>query len=176
MVPVNIEFKAVSNNPNKIREILRTKNAEFRGKDHQIDTYFKVLSGRLKIREGNIETALIHYERPDVADLKQSNILLYPLDPTNAPILKTILTKTLGILAVVDKEREIYFIENVKFHIDEVKNLGTFVEVEAIDNDETIDTPKLQEQCKYYRNLFQIMNNDLIDVSYSDLVATTTNK
>ncbi len=107
MVPVNIEFKAVSNNPNKIREILRTKNAEFRGKDHQIDTYFKVLSGRLKIREGNIETALIHYERPDVADLKQSNILLYPLDPTNAPILKTILANTLGILTVVDKEREI---------------------------------------------------------------------
>lgn len=170
MVPVNIEFKAVSNNPNKIRELLNARNAEFRGKDHQIDTYFKVSSGRLKIREGNIETLLIHYERPDVADLKQSNVLLYPLDPANTPILKNILTKTLGILTVVDKEREIYFIENVKFHIDEVKNLGKFVEVEAIDSDGTIDTSKLQAQCDYYRNLFQIMNNDLIDVSYSDLL------
>ena len=33
----------------------------------------------------------------------------------------------------MDKKREIYFIHNVKFHIDNVKNLGTFIEIEAID-------------------------------------------
>ena len=49
--------------------------------------------------------------------------------------LKEILIKTLGIKAVVDKRRKIYFINNVKFHFDTVKDLGTFVEVEAIDKE-----------------------------------------
>jgi adenylate cyclase class IV len=35
----------------------------------------------------------------------------------------------------VDKKREIYFINNVKFHIDTVDGAGSFIEIEAIDND-----------------------------------------
>ena len=46
--------------------------------------------------------------------------------------LKEILVNSLGVKAVVVKTRQIYFIENVKFHFDKVKDLGTFIEVEAI--------------------------------------------
>jgi len=84
--------------------------------------------------------------------------------------LKEILTKALGILVVVNKQREIYFLDNVKFHIDTVKDLGMFLEIEAIDNDGTIKKEKLLEQCQYYLDLFQIPKNDLIPVSYSDLL------
>ena len=84
---------------------------------------------------------------------------------------KEILTTTLGVLTIVDKEREIYFIDNVKFHIDYVMNLGHFVEVEAIDSDGSISIEKLQEQCDYYRDKFQISAEDLIEVSYSDLIS-----
>jgi adenylate cyclase class 2 len=80
------------------------------------------------------------------------------------------LTKSLGILVVVDKQREIYFIDNVKFHIDTVANLGTFMEIEAIDNDGSIGLNKLQEQCNYYMKLLNISEEDLISVSYSDLL------
>jgi len=52
MAHVNIEIKAKSNNQDAIREILKAKNADFKGVDHQIDTYFKVHNGRLKLREG----------------------------------------------------------------------------------------------------------------------------
>jgi predicted adenylyl cyclase CyaB len=173
MTPVNIEFKARTNDPEKIRGILKRKSADYRGTDHQIDTYFNVSSGRLKIREGTIENALIYYERPDTADLKQSNILLHPLLSSKISSLKEILETTMGILAIVDKEREIYFIDNVKFHIDLVKHLGTYIEVEAIDRDETIGVSKLQEQCNYYRDLFQVKDVDLVDVSYSDLVLSS---
>ncbi len=38
MVRVNIEIKTISNDQNKIREILKSKNAEFKGIDHKIDT------------------------------------------------------------------------------------------------------------------------------------------
>ncbi len=170
MVHINIEFKAKCENPASLRKILLSLDPVYKGKDHQIDTYFKVESGRLKLREGNIENALIHYERPDIADVKQSTILLHHPRPDNTSSLKDILIKTLGVLTIVDKEREIYFIDNVKFHIDSVKSLGYFVEVEAIDSDGSIGIQKLQKQCDYYRKLFQISSKDLIDFSYSDLI------
>jgi len=47
--------------------------------------------------------------------------------------------------------------------------LGHFVEVEAIDSDGSIGIQKLQQQCNHYRRLFQISDDDLIDVSYSDM-------
>jgi len=82
----------------------------------------------------------------------------------------------LGTLAVVDKQREIYFIDNVKFHIDNVRNLGSFVEIEAIDRNGTIGIEKLTEQCNYYMNLFKIEKNDLIDISYSDMMLRNLKK
>ena len=173
MSHVNIEFKARCHNLDKIRTILMSNKAEFKGKDHQIDSYFKVPSGRLKLREGTIETALIYYERPDTADIKQSNIILHHPKSHNVSTLKQVLEKSLEILVVVDKEREIYFIENVKFHIDQVKNLGEFVEVEAIDTKGTFSINKLQDQCDYYQKLFEFSDIDLIAESYSDLLLKT---
>jgi adenylate cyclase class IV len=53
MTQLNIEIKAKSNNQDWIKEVLKTHHAEFKGVDHQVDTYFKVNVGRLKLREGN---------------------------------------------------------------------------------------------------------------------------
>ena len=168
MTILNIEIKAKSKNQDKIREILKSKNANFKGTDHQIDTYFKVGFGRLKLREGNIENNLIHYNRENKEGPKQSDIILFKSASDSK--LKELLTKALGILVVVDKKREIYFIDNVKFHVDTVKDLGTFVEIEAIDEDESIGKEKLLEQCQFYLDLFQVPKEDLISVSYSDLL------
>lgn len=168
MAHINIEIKAKSNNQDEIREILKSKNAEFKGVDHQIDTYFKVNNGRLKLREGKIENHLIHYQRENKEGPKQSDVTLFKSDPKSS--LKEILTKALGVLIVIDKQREIYFIDNVKFHIDIVEDLGTFVEIEAIDNDGTIGKDKLLEQCQFFLDLFKISQEDLISVSYSDLL------
>jgi len=168
MKHLNIEIKAKCNNHEKIRSILKSRNADFKGTDHQIDTYFKVNNGRLKLREGNIENFLVFYERENKKGPKQSNVILFKSDPNSS--LKEILLTSLGTLVVVDKQREIYFIENVKFHIDTVKNLGTFMEIEAIDSDGAFGKEKLLEQCENYLKLFGIPKDDLISVSYSDLL------
>lgn len=168
MLHINIEIKAKTTNPNKIREILTARGADFRGTDHQIDTYFKVSTGRLKLREGNIENHLIYYQRVDQAGPKQSDVILYKTDP-NSP-LKQILTQSLEELAVVDKKREIYFIDNVKFHIDQVDGLGSFMEIEAIDANGNIGKDKLLEQCQHYMQMLGISEKDLITNSYSDLI------
>ena len=168
MAILNIEFKASTNNLAALEALLQQRNPLFVGEDHQIDTYFYVQSGRLKLREGNIENALIYYERENKAGAKSSHVLLYQHQTDKT--LKEILTKTLGIKAVVDKRRKIYFINNVKFHFDTVAGLGTFVEVEAIDRDGSIGKEKLQEQCDQYAALFDIRTEDYCSVSYSDMV------
>jgi adenylate cyclase, class 2 len=71
---------------------------------------------------------------------------------------------------VVDKKRRIYFIGNVKFHFDRVEGLGSFIEVEAIDKDGDIGIQKLQEQCSFYSNLFELQPDNYIANSYSDMI------
>lgn len=164
----SIEIKASCKTPNKIRGILLKNKADYKGTDHQIDTYFKVAKGRLKLREGKIENALIHYERENKNGPKQSKITMFQTNKTSA--LKDTLTKSTGILVIVDKLREIYYIDNVKFHIDKVKRLGSFMEIEAIDKDGSIGKKKLLKQCNYYLKLFGVDKKDLIAVSYSDLL------
>lgn len=167
MKRLNVEIKARCEEPEKVRDALKGRNALFIGVDHQKDTYFRVRDGRLKLREGNIENALIYYQRENTQGPKKSDVILYQ-DP--APPLKEILSKGMGVLVVVDKQREIYFIDNVKFHIDTVKDLGSFVEIEAIDEDGSIGETKLLEQCMFYLKLFQIDEADLIPGSYCDLL------
>lgn len=164
----NIEIKARCLDLDVLRKILREKHADFKGVDHQIDTYFKVPNGRLKLREGNIENHLIFYDRKEAKGLKESSILLYDSKPGSS--LKEILVRSLGVLAVVDKRREIYFIGNIKFHLDQVEGLGTFAEIEAIDEDGSIGRKKLAEQCDRYMKFFRIRKEDLIAASYSDML------
>jgi predicted adenylyl cyclase CyaB len=129
-----------------------------------------VSTGRLKLREGKIERALIFYSRKDAKEPKQSDVTLLPIDTNSSGIMKEILTKSLGVLVTVTKQRRIYFIDNIKFHLDIVEELGSFVEVEAIDVDGTIEITKLQEQCRFFLELFEISDEDLISTSYSDLL------
>ncbi|MGH9426742.1 MAG: class IV adenylate cyclase [Terriglobia bacterium] len=172
MPHLNVEIKARCHNPQTIRDILRAHSADFRGTDQQIDTYFKVNHGRLKLREGNIENALIYYEREDQEGPKPSSVTLVPATPGSP--LKTLLSQALGILMVVEKHRDIYFIDKVKFHLDAVEGLGTFVEIEAIDYDGTIGSERLLAQCHTFLSLFNIQPDQLVAVSYSDLLLNRT--
>ena len=169
---LNIEFKARAKDIASLEIFLLQHNPIFIGEDHQIDTYFNVAIGRLKLREGNIENALIHYERENTAGSKSSHVLLYQHQPDKT--LKEILIKALGIKAVVDKKRKIYFINNVKFHFDTVNDLGTFVEVEAIDKNGSIGKEKLQAQCDEYAALLNISSEDFCALSYSDMILQKT--
>lgn len=171
MAHLNVEFKAGAKNLSLLENKLKELNPFFKGEDHQIDTYFNVAKGRLKLREGNIENALIYYEREDKAGSKQSHILLYRHEPDK--ILREILITTHGIKVVVDKLRRIYFIDNVKFHFDRVAALGNFLEVEAIDADGTIGLEKLTQQCKHYAAFFDIEKEDYLAVSYSDMMMSS---
>ncbi|SHN12869.1 adenylyl cyclase CyaB, putative [Flavobacterium xinjiangense] len=124
--------------------------------------------GRLKLRENDNENVLINYIRENTADSKKSEVILYRHKLNKA--IKDMLALQLGIKIIVDKIRKIYCIDNVKFHFHQVKNLGTFMEVEAIDKDNSFTTEKLKEQCDFYYDYFKIKSEQLEKSSYSDLL------
>lgn len=167
---LNIEIKARTTQPQTIKKILEDLNADFKGIDHQTDTYFRVPDGRLKLRQGNIENSLIFYQRPNQTGPKSSDFLLYHPTKEGSPALKQLLSATLGEQVVVDKQRAIYFLDNIKFHVDEVKGLGNFVEIEVMDIDETGNADVMEKQCQKYMALFGISETDLLEGSYSDMV------
>jgi adenylate cyclase, class 2 len=171
MSHLNVEIKAACYSPEHIRQWLVDHGADFKGVDHQVDTYFNVVNGRLKLREGTIENNLIFYERENTQGPKNSNFSLVKLE--DAKGLKDVLTKSIGVKVVVEKKREIYFIGNVKFHIDEVPGLGSFVEIEAGNLNADVSGEKLREQCDFYLAGFGIKEKDLVSVSYSDMLLAT---
>ena len=173
---LNVELKARCKDPERVRAILDAAGANFLGVDDQRDTYFKVPHGRLKLRRGTIERALIHYERPNSAGVKPSQVSMARLEDVDERTLDDVeaaLTKALGIKSVVGKRREIRFVGNVKFHLDEVPGLGAFVEIEAIESAQAGDEAALHAQCEAWRRRLGIEPEDLVAASYSELVSSS---
>ncbi len=168
-MPLNVEIKARCAELEPLRARLTALGARLVGTDLQEDTYFQVPHGRLKLRTGNIENYLIHYLRPDRPEAKTSEVTLLPAEPDST--LKDLLGKALGVWKVVRKRREIYFIDNVKFHLDTVEGLGTFVEIEAIAWKGEKDEPTLRRQCRAFMEALGITQEALIEGSYSDLLS-----
>ena len=117
MAHVNVEIKARCGDEDRVRGTLHAHGAVFKGLDRQTDVYFNVSRGRLKLRRGRIENALIFYKRPDQEGPRQSNVHLCPCSPDGGDV-EALFAEMLGVRVNVVKDREIYFIGNVKFHID----------------------------------------------------------
>ena len=168
MSHLNVEIKARCLDPSFVRLYLLAHKAEFKGLDEQTDTYFNVSNGRLKLREGDIENNLIYYDRNNQAGPKSSHFNLVKIP--DAKGLKEILERSCGIKIIVRKKREIYYLQNVKFHIDEVPGLGSFVEIEAGNILTNKTEAELLEQCNFYLKEFGIQEDDLLAGSYSDML------
>jgi adenylate cyclase class 2 len=167
-MPINVEIKARTREPERVRQRLVDLGAELQGIDRQVDTYYNARAGRLKLRRGTIEHALIAYRRADERGPKVSQVTLY--EPNDSDRLHAALSAALGVLVVVDKQRHIWWSTNVKLHVDEVVGLGSFLEIEAIDRDGNLGEAVLRRQCREWLELLAVDHEDLIERSYSDML------
>lgn len=170
---LNIEIKAKCNDLQRVEKIILKLGGTYTGEDNQVDTYFNVPNGRLKLREGNIEKALIQYKRENIEGPKSSHYQLYKSE--NLSEIKSVLSEALGQLIVVDKQRKIFYIQNAKIHLDIVKDLGTFLEIEIIERGDKNDKrfSSLQAQCEHYISTFGIEQSELCSTSYSDMLLSS---
>ncbi|HRH50125.1 MAG TPA: class IV adenylate cyclase [Panacibacter sp.] len=166
---INVEIKAKCFHPEKVEAFLLKNKADFKGTDLQKDIYFNVPAGRLKLRQGNIENNLIFYKRNDQKGPKQSDFYLVPVPKPD--LMESLLTEALGMKVTVEKKRKIFYLGNIKVHLDEVPGLGNFVEIEASNMFmPKITVEELQKQCADLMQHFNIKEEDLIENSYSDML------
>jgi predicted adenylyl cyclase CyaB len=130
-MPSNIEIKAVVADLPRIAALVRAMSDTPPTTLEQRDTFFGCSTGRLKLRELETgESELIFYNRADVAGAKQSHYEITPV--ADAASLKRLLRQAFGETAVVEKTRVLYLIGQTRVHLDVVKGLGTFLELEVV--------------------------------------------
>jgi adenylate cyclase class IV len=100
----------------------------------QDDTFFLCDRGRLKLRDfANGTGDLIFYRRADRGGPKAS---FYVRSPTSSPeTLRGTLALAYGEAGRVRKHRTLFLIGRTRVHLDEVEDLGSFVELEVVLND-----------------------------------------
>ncbi|MEM3027640.1 MAG: class IV adenylate cyclase [Candidatus Bathyarchaeia archaeon] len=169
-----LELKAKVESLDKAREALLGLGAQPLGTFHQIDTYFKVSKGRLKLREveGSKTSILIYYEREDLAEPKRSYVWLAEVSETEN--IKEILSHVLGIRVVVDKVRDVFTWKNVRIHLDQVEGLGTYIEFEKSTESRSDRIAEDRELLKRLMGLLCIKDHELVRLSYSDMLEGRT--
>lgn len=168
---LNIELKARCEDLRRLRERCESLGAEGQEPERQIDTHFKVAHGRLKLRESlQSGTELIYYARADVGGARESHYEIHPVEDADG--LKAILSKALGVQAVVTKRREILVIGNVRIHLDKVQGLGAFVELEGV-VENAAELAVVAEEVRALQQALAIDDRSLVKESYADMVTTT---
>lgn len=165
-----VELKAKVENLYSARRELDRLKAPHIGTFHQIDTYFDVPEGRLKLREieGRKEAELIYYEREDTAEPKKSSVFILRISEPKT--FKVLLEKVLDKKVIVDKKREIYRYTGTQIHLDAVSGLGNFIEFERNSGGSAEDIRKDEEVLGKLMSELAIQEENLVKESYSDLV------
>ena len=98
---------------------------------NQTDTFFAVSRGRLKVREFSDGSGeLISYERANRQGPKESVYTRVACQDARA--LSQVLGSVLLIRGIVVKQRELFLVGRTRVHLDQVVNLGCFVELEVV--------------------------------------------
>lgn len=170
MILKNIEIKARISDYKKVKKLVEELCPVPLQIEQQEDTFFNTPNGRLKLRVSSAKkTELIYYNRPNSFEPIQSDIAISFTE--NPETLKSVLSKSLGIRGVVNKKRILYKYEQTRIHLDDVKRLGKFIELEVVlkSNQTSIDGETIANKLM---NMFGIQKTDLIDVAYIDLIET----
>lgn len=162
----NIEFKAELRNLEGARGQCKVVGCDFIGALQQTDTYFRLTDGRLKKRESPGEPIeWIFYHRPDRITPKMSNFTLL----TDEQARRRWGTHSLTPWLRVVKTRELWMLGDVRIHIDQVEELGLFIEFEAKVS-RHFDVKSCHAAVAELREMFGPLLGEAISVSYSDLI------
>jgi adenylate cyclase class 2 len=168
-----VELKARCQDLAQAMEVAGSLGAVDADRLEQLDTYFQCGDGRLKLREISSREAgesaeLIWYARADDESARTSRYLV--LDVPHPAAVRDSLDTGLGTRVVVRKTRQLFLWENVRIHLDDVDDLGCFLEFEAV-LDEGQDEAYGYAQLERLRSEFGIDDGDLVGGSYSDLAS-----
>ncbi len=136
---------------------------------HQIDHFFICDRGRLKLRlfdDGHGE--LIFYQRGNETGPKLSDYVLARTDQPES--LREALGRAYGELATIEKERMLFMYGRTRIHLDRVRGLGDFLELEVVLEDgEEVSIG--EREAAELMNKLAVGEEALIECAYVDLMA-----
>ncbi|MBT8386979.1 MAG: class IV adenylate cyclase, partial [Ignavibacteria bacterium] len=132
------------------------------------DIYYRIPAGLLKLRMENKTKTLIYYNRDENSKNRWSDFNLLKIEDDNA---EKFLSKLFAIEDIVEKERQLFWFNNTRIHLDKVKKLGNFLEIE------TLVIKGKPDAEKRFDEIVWLLNLDLskqIKKSYKNLIAEKT--
>ena len=164
----NIEIKAPLADRADTEEKLRSIGARLEWTRNQVDTFFDAPSGWLKLREvEGCPAELISYRRSvEDSGPRESDYDILRME--EARELSSVLEHSLGILGRVEKQRSLWLYRNTRVHLDRVKGLGDFLELETVlaGIDATEGTAESEEVI----SLLELNKDLFISVPYLELL------
>jgi adenylate cyclase class IV len=164
----NLELKAIAPSHPRLRRVLRELGARQEPQPlDQIDRYFTVPRGRLKLRQRKGEPAaeLIFYVRADSARARTSEYQKLPV--ADAPGMLRLLRGVFEAGACVRKQRDLWLYGATRVHLDRVARLGTFVEIEVPFGRSAVEARRVM---RMLTKRLGIGPDDVLACSYADLL------
>jgi len=161
----NIEIKTRIHDKAAMTDRLEKLGAKFEYTMKQCDYYFGIGADKTKLRIINDnEFQLITYRRQEKHGRKDSFYEIKDLSPDE----KDSLLKSRKVVRQVEKTRQLWMYGNTRIHIDQVKSLGDFLELETVTEGISLDSG--ENEFKAVLNGLNINPDESVPASYSDLV------
>ncbi|KAI4462509.1 hypothetical protein MML48_4g00002579 [Holotrichia oblita] len=166
----NIEIKAKVSDIEELRSKVKILSKSEGTIIKQNDTFYVSSKGRLKLRRfENGDAELIFYDRPDTEGPKLSSYEKSSITSDSVSSLDAVLSQALGVNGIVKKTRHLFLVGQTRVHIDQVENLGDFMELEVVLNEDQ-SVEEGQEIAMSLMKSLGIEESDLLSGAYKDLM------
>ena len=169
-MPSNIEIKARVRDFDEIRQRAERLSDTPLQIISQEDIFFNTEKGRLKLRvRGAGHAQLIYYLRSDQEGPKRSDYHIF--ETPDSENLNHVLELAYGIRGVVKKTRYLYMVGQTRIHLDDVEELGQFVELEVVlkEGQSNVEGEEIAERLM---TSLGVERSDLIEGAYMDMLET----
>lgn len=165
----NLEIKVELRDLNEISHNIKSMGLTEVVNLYQTDRYYLVGKKRLKLRSVNDELQLIYYTRPDTEDSRMSHYYIFRLKPQSKKLIEKTLGLFFNVKTVIIKKRILYLYGNTRIHLDQVENLGRFLELETVFN-KNLPSDNFYKEHTSVINALGLSKYKKIGLSYSDLI------
>jgi predicted adenylyl cyclase CyaB len=168
---INLEIKVPVSNEDVLKKIATIDTRPF-GLLHQVDTYFSVGKKRLKLREEDDQSYLVSYTRPNSPNSKFSRYHIIHIPTYLTALTKRVLALVFGVRVVVNKTRNLFICKHTRIHLDDVENLGKYVELETIFGKD-FNEGELRNEHRSIIQALGLNTSASVSESYSDLLLSS---
>jgi predicted adenylyl cyclase CyaB len=167
-MPTNLELKISVTSHQSLKKNLKQICAENKGILNQKDVYYSVPNGLLKLRIENGSESLIFYNRNENDKNRWSDFEVLKFANSNG---EKFFNNLFNVEVIVKKERELFYYNDTRIHLDTVDYLGKFLELETLVINGKVDAKK---RFKKIINLLKLDIYKQIRKSYRDLLMDST--